>query len=104
MAPTPDTDQPFPTAATAPPSYGQTVGAAYNETVQHGRLNGRSKGTSNHEYAAVGGVGGSQQRGRGTSPVEMGGAGIPIYSNTTISELANDVQLQGADVANQTDV
>lgn len=109
IALTPDTDQPFPNAATVVhpscsqtdvlPSYSQTVGAAYDDTVEHRRSNG--------EYAAVGissGVGGSQRR-HSTSPCEMGGGpSVPIYSNSTISDLANDVQLQGAEMANQTDV
>lgn len=85
-------------SGTAPPSYSRSVGAAHDDTIAQSRTDG--------DYATVGsGVGGSRQ-GRGTSPGEVGAtaADVPIYSNSTITELANDVQLQGAEGANQTDV
>lgn len=94
LAPTPDPDQPFSNVAsthvTTHPSYSGVVGAGYSEQDR------------SQVYATVG-VG--SQRGCDTSPGEVGGASgdaVPIYSNTTIAELANNVQLQGADVANQT--
>ena len=62
---------------TPPPPYGQMV----------------EQNQSNVEYATVGSP-------RDTSPPEGGGG--PIYNNTTISGLASNVELPGAETANQT--
>ena len=76
---------------TSPPSYIDAAG------------NGSSVGlkTGGGEYATVRT---GSQCGRGTSPSEVGVSGVPIYSNATITKLASDVELHGADAANQTDV
>lgn len=93
LAPTPNANQPFPNAdITTPPSYDQVVGAGCSEQ-------DRSQ-VSSGEYATLG-----VRPQHGTSPSEVGGATsspVPIYSNATITELASNVQLEGADVASQT--